>query len=325
MQYPFIQQRTKMKSKKKYHGVVVPVVTPLTKDYKLDHEAVGKIFAHLYASDVSPFFLGTTGESASLPLSVKLEYLKHAVKYKKPGTMLYAGISSNCIEESIDFGKRCFDLGIDAVAATLSSYYPLSESQMKKYFEQLANEIKGPLIIYNIPATTNMSIPVGLIDELSYHENIVAVKDSERSDERLKQSLQLWSKRKDFSHLLGWAAKSAYALIHGSDGLIPSTGNLCPSLYTNMVKAVERGEFQKAYEYQNQSDMLGNLYQADRSLGESLWALKVLLKEYGLCDSHVMPPLHPLPIEEEVKVREALKKALSKEPININLPLAHVS
>src|SRR5688500_20096489 len=106
---------------------------------------------------------------------------------------------------------------------------------MKQYLETLADAIALPLVIYNIPATTHMSIPLNLIDELSHHPNVIATKDSERSEERLKQSLELWKDRNDFSHFLGWAAKSAEALINGSDGLIPSTGNLVPEVYSEMV------------------------------------------------------------------------------------------
>lgn len=313
-----------MNIKKKYHGVIVPVITPLTRNYKLDHEAVERIFSHLYANEVSPFFLGTTGESASLSNQVKLDYLKRAAKIKKSGTMLYAGISSNCLEDSVDFAKRCFDSGIDAVATTLSCYYTLSESQMMKYFESLADQVKGPLIIYNIPATTSMSIPVKLIDELSYHENIVAVKDSERCEERLRKCLELWSERTDFSHFLGWAAKSADALINGSDGLIPSTGNLHPALYSCMTKAVDEGDHDKAYECQRLSDQLGYLYQGDKSLGESLWALKVLMQEYGLCQPHVMPPLQPLSSEEKLSLKESLQHLVQREGIQINKTLSHV-
>ena len=137
----------------------------------------------------SPFILGTTGESASLPLDIKKDYVKEAGKNKKQGTLLYAGISSNVLSESIEFAKFCADHGVDAVAATLPSYYPLTESQMKKHFEQLADTSPLPLVIYNIPATTHMSIPIAIIDELSHHPNMIATKDSERSEERLKQSL----------------------------------------------------------------------------------------------------------------------------------------
>jgi dihydrodipicolinate synthase/N-acetylneuraminate lyase len=299
-----------MDNNKKYKGIIVPAVTPLTASYAIDEMAVEKIFNNFYAHNISPFILGTTGESASLSIEIKKEYLKAAAKNKKANTVLYAGISSNIIAESIEFAKCCADNGVDAVAATLPSYYTLAEEQMKKYFEELANGIPLPLIIYNIPATTHMSIPLALIDELSHHPNIVATKDSERSDERLQQSLALWKDRNDFGHFLGWAAKSANALISGSDGLIPSTGNLFPEIYSAMLKAVYEGNNAKAYQMQALSDEYGNLYQTEKTLGESLWALKLLMKEKGLCEAIVMPPLRAMNVEEEIKLKNAFAQII---------------
>jgi dihydrodipicolinate synthase/N-acetylneuraminate lyase len=301
-----------MKKKKKYSGVIIPAITPLTSDHKLDEGAVEKIFQYFYTHNCLPFILGTTGESSSLPQSVKEAYVKTAVKNKKAGTLLYAGIASNVVSESIEFAKFCADNGVDAVAANLPSYYALTESQIKKHYEKLADACPLPLVIYNIPATTHMSIPLSIIDELSHHPNIVATKDSERSEERLKHSLELWKDREDFSHFLGWAARSAEALINGSDGLIPSTGNIVPEVYSEMVEAIGSGDHNKAYEMQKLSDIYGNLYQSGKTLGESLWALKVVMKEKGLCESIVMPPLQPLSEEEEKKLIETLKELKNK-------------
>jgi dihydrodipicolinate synthase/N-acetylneuraminate lyase len=306
-----------MKSKKKYSGVVVPTVTPLTADYKLDHDAVEKMFDNFGQHHVMPFIIGTTGEAASLPTEVKKDFIDVASKLKKSDTVLYAGIASNVLRESVELAKYCFDKGVDVVAANLPSYYSLSDDQVKKYFEQLADAVAGPLIIYNIPATTHMSIPLGIIDELSHHPNIVGTKDSERSEARLRQSLELWANREDFCHFLGWAAKSADALMGGSDGLIPSTGNLFPLIYSEMVKAVGQGDQAKAYAYQKMSDDFGDLYQKGRSLGQSLWALKVLMRESGLCQPNMMPPLQPLSAAEEIKLVTGLKEMTMTQNIHI--------
>lgn len=283
---------------KKYTGIIVPAITPLTATLQIDTNAVQKIFQQFYQHQVSPFILGTTGESASLSLDLKEQYVLAAEKNKAPNSILYAGISSNIIAESISFAKFCADHAVDAVAATLPSYYALTEAQMKIYFETLADAIPIPLIIYNIPATTHMSIPLQLIDVLSHHPNIIATKDSERSEERLQQSLELWKDRDDFGHFLGWAAKSADALIAGSDGLIPSTGNLVPEIYETMLAAVAAGNHEKAYQMQALSDVYGNLYQGGKTLGDSLWALKTLMQSKGLCEAQVMPPLQNGSLEE---------------------------
>ena len=290
-----------MRKNTKYKGVVIPAVTPLTEDFKLDKAALEKMFFNFHQNNVLPFIIGTTGEAASLSINLKQEYVKEAVKLKTKGTVLYAGIASNCFEESVDLAKYCFDNGVDVVAANLPSYYALSINDIRKYFERLVEKIQGPLIIYNIPSTTHMSIPLDVIDDLSFHPDIVGVKDSERSDERLKESLKLWSNRKDFSHFIGWGARSAEALQNGSDGLIPSTGNLYPKLYDDMYRALEKENAEKAFQLQKLSDQLGDLYQKGRLLGESLWALKVLMQEAGICKSTVMPPLQPLADENCLK------------------------
>jgi len=302
-----------MKMEKKYSGIVIPSVTPLTRDHELDRGAVERILNNFHINRVHPFILGTTGEAASLPLSLKMEFIKLAGRFKKSGDVLYVGISSNNLNESIELAEWSVDQGADVVVANLPSYYTLTESSMLKYFEQLAENIQTPLIIYNIPATTHMSIPLMAIDQLSHHDNIVGIKDSERDEERLRISIELWKNRKDFSHFLGWATKSAEALLSGSDGLVPSTGNLQPKLYADLYAAAKKNDNEKAYALQQLSDVLGNLYQQGRTLGESLWALKVLMKELRLCDPYVMPPLYEQSIEQEFKLQSGLQDILKAE------------
>lgn len=302
-----------MQHQKKYKGVVVPAVTPLTASLTIDEDAVERMLANFRQHHVTPFILGTTGESASLSLSVKQDYLKAATRLKNPGDELYVGVSSNILEESIVFADRCFESGADVVVATLPNFYPLTADQMKAYFEQLAEKVPGPLMIYNIPATVHMSIPLDVIDALSHHPNIVGLKDSERNEERLQTALQLWGQRTDFSYFAGWAAQSAQSLLKGGDGIIPSTGNFAPGLYAALYNASREGNGEVAIELQRQSDMLGNVYQGGRTLGESLWALKVLMKNAGLCETYMMPPLHQLSDEEEQIVISSLEAVMKLE------------
>lgn len=276
---------------KKYTGVIVPAITPLTEKLRLDEAAVEKLFTSFYKHHISPFILGTTGESASLSLQLKKDYVLAAEKNKKQGSLLYAGIGSNVLQESIEFASFCSLHSVDVLVATLPSYYTLTEVQMKNYFLKLADSISLPLFIYNIPATTHMSIPLAVIDELSNHNNIVGIKDSERSEERMFESLRLCKDRKDFHYILGWAAKSADALLNGADGLVPSTGNLYPEVYQKMVDAFAKNDKEQMYSMQKLSDDYGALYQANRTLGESLQALKLLMKEKELCQEYMMSPL----------------------------------
>lgn len=298
---------------------IVPVVAPLNRDLSLDEGAVARIFSYLYVNDAIPFILGTTGESPSLSNEFKEAYLRAAVANRPAGKKLYVGISSNTLADSISFANLAFELGVEEVAATLPTYYKLSDAQIEKYYLDLAESIKPSLIIYNIPATTHMSIPLNLLDRLSQHPNIVAVKDSERSLERLEQSLDLWRDRSDFKHYMGWAGGAAQALINGSAGVVPSSGNFAPAIYTDMCRAVEQGDLDSAHALQKQSNDLGALYQANRSLGESLWGLKVLMKEIGLCDAYMMPPLYALGQADEEHTVAAFHALVENEHIKLNV------
>jgi len=281
----------KLPTNKKYRGVIVPAVTPLKADHELDEWGVEKLFAFFRRHGVLPFIMGTTGEASSLPMRIRQQYIRMAARLKQPGEMLYVGISSNCLEDSVELGKFCFEEGVDVVVANLPPVYALTEGQMKQYFELLSQRVGGPLMIYNIPATTQQSIPLRVIDELSRQRNIVGIKDSERDEERLKQSLQLWSGRPDFSHFLGWAAKSSFALLNGGDGLVPSTGNIAPGIYREMMEAAEKGDVKKLADLQEQSDRMGASYQSGGTLGESLAVLKSLMHKAGICERYMMPPL----------------------------------
>lgn len=307
-----------MKKEKKYSGVVIPAVTPFTENFALDVAAVERMFDNFRKSSVIPFILGTTGEASSVPASMKKDFFKAAGRSKQGSDVLYAGISSNVFEESVELSKQAFDKGVDVVVATLPSYYALTDGGMLRYFSGLADAVNGPLMIYNIPATTHMSIPLEVIEKLSGHHNIVGLKDSERNEDRLNEALERWKDRDDFSYFLGWAAKSAHAILNGGDGLVPSTGNFHPTLYRDLYEAAKDGDKGEALNLQKLSDTLGNLYQQGRTLGESLWALKVLMKELNLCEPVVLLPLYPQAKEEEEKLKSAFQQMISNKEIVFN-------
>ncbi|MCA5004712.1 dihydrodipicolinate synthase family protein [Sphingobacterium bovistauri] len=297
---------------------IIPVISPMLEDLSLDEKAVKRIFTFLYNNNAIPFILGTTGECASLPQYFKEEYLKVAVENRPYGQKLLVGISSNIIEDSIQFANKAYSLGVETVVATLPSYYSLSEEQMENYFLKLANECHSNLIIYNIPATTHMSIPLDVIERLSHHPKIVAVKDSERSLDRLIALLEICKNREDFKHYMGWAGQSAIALLNGSSGIVPSTGNFAPNIYTQMCLAAEQGLEDRVYRLQNDSDKLGNIYQFNKSLGDSLWALKVLMKQFDLCDTYMMPPLNKDNTEEEIELISNFQDLITNNKLQFN-------
>jgi 4-hydroxy-tetrahydrodipicolinate synthase len=290
-----------------YSGICVPAVTPLDVHGVLDEGAVARLWARFGAYGIDPFILGTTGEGPSLSSAVKSAYIRLAGRLKTPGQRLFVGIGASCLEDSVALASGAFEAGADAVVSTLPSYYALDEDDMRAYFTTLADRVGGPLFLYNIPSTTHLSIPVGLVMSLAAHPNIVGLKDSERGEERLRDLLA--RKPGDFCHLLGWSARSAVALELGSNGLVPSSANLSPRLYRALYDAVRAGQTEEAARLQKVSDALGEVYQKGRSLGASLAALKAILAAKGICAPHMAPPLRALSLAPAMRAPDGTSPA----------------
>ena len=283
---------------KRFSGVVVPMVTPLNSDHSIDKDAVTRIMKLFSSNLLNPLILGTTGESSSIGEKASLDFVSEAVRSKGKGQFIYAGLVGNQVEELIKRGNLYMEIGADVVVATLPSYYSLNSSQMVDFYTLLADNINGPVMMYNIKATTQMSIPVDVVQHLSQHPNIWGLKDSERDIERMKDFIMKYKNRPDFSFFCGWGAQTAESLKLGADGIVPSTGNIAPELYRNLYQSAMLGDFISAERYQLETDKVAQIYQKGRSLGESLAALKVMMHIKSLCEKEMMPPLSKLSDEE---------------------------
>ena len=214
----------------KYNGVVVPMVTPVTPNGFLDKPAVERIIKSFVNAGVSPLLMGTTGEGNSVSTIDGQELIETAVKTAQGKITIYAGLTGNCFIEQLKQAGYYSASGADVIVATLPSYYSLTPEQMENYYLRLADSIKGPLMLYNIAATTHMSIPVDVVQRLADHPNIVGLKDSERDMERMEKCIAIAKNRDDFAYFCGWAAQSAKSLELGGNGIVPSTGNFVPGI-----------------------------------------------------------------------------------------------
>ena len=148
------------------------MVTPVTQDGQIDVEAVKRIIDFFAASGVSPLLMGTTGEGNSVSQADGQLLVETAVQTAAGRIKIYAGLTGNCFAEQVRQAEVYTALGADVIVATLPSYYALTPEQMYDYYKTLADCITGPLMLYNILATTHMSIPVDVINRLADHPNI---------------------------------------------------------------------------------------------------------------------------------------------------------
>ncbi|MCJ7544625.1 MAG: dihydrodipicolinate synthase family protein [Phycisphaerae bacterium] len=293
---------------KRRRALIVPMVTPVTEAGELDDRGLRRVVDHLLAGGVDGVFVaGTTGESASLSVEMRSRLVASAVEKVAGRAGVYASISGNNLPESLAAAREFLAMGVDALVAHLPSYFTLSDQEQYEYFKTLLDKINGPLIIYNIPQTTNIAMTVDVLKRLADHPNAAGVKDSATDPTHLAELLKRLSRREDFTIFVGNTALASKGLSQGAAGFVPSAGNLAPTLCRHLYEAVKTADWSRAKRHQAALDALGGVYQGGRSLGQSIAALKALMHEASLCGPSVLPPLQPVNAPQRKLMLDSMK------------------
>lgn len=291
-----------------HSGVIVPLVTPATADGRLDEAAATRLVDHVVSGGCGVMVCGTTGEVASLPDVVRLRYVELAVRAAARRQPVFACVAHNSFDHAVALARAHLLAGADAVVAMLPNYFKLEPAEMRDYFARLAASVPGPVYLYNMPATTGMSVPIDIIAELAGVPNIVGLKDSETTAGRREAVAERLSGRADFGLFMGSAAASVAALRLGFVGLVPSSGNLRPDWWRDLFATARAGDWSRADELQRRTDEFAAVYQQGRSLGQSLAALKAALSTRHLCSPAMFPPLTALSAAEAAALGERLAR-----------------
>jgi 2-dehydro-3-deoxy-D-pentonate aldolase len=299
-----------MNSKSKLGGAVVPLVTPATADGRIDLAAMDRLIESQIAGGVEGvLILGTTGEGPCVPQALRRPLIEHAVKTAGKRILIYANVAENSLADAIASMKDYFAAGADAVAALPPFYYPPLPAELTAWFRALLDAAPGPVVIYNIPITTHVSIPLDVIGGLVGHPNLAGIKDSENDPARHEELLKRFGGREDFSIFIGVGALMAQGLKQGADGIVPSSGNLIPKECQEQIDAARRQDWAAVDASAARQTAVTAAYQKNRTLAQSLAALKGLLHHRGVCGLHVFPPLLPLSAGELETLRVEMAEA----------------
>lgn len=283
------------------------MTTPFTADGDVDEAAVERIADRLARHELSVFALGTTGETSSIPDVQRPRVVSAALRGAAGRVPVYAGIGDNSLSDSLAAGRRYLEQGAAAVVAHMPCYYPISPEEMLNYFRLLHDGLEGDLMLYNIPQTTRMSLPLDIVEQLSGLPRVVGFKDSEATPGRLEEVAKRFGRRPRFKILMGVASLSTAALRSGFDGLVPSSGNLVPELWQQFWNHASAGRWAEAEALQQKLDSISNVLQRNRGLGGYLAALKTALAAQKMCSPFVLPPLGKLRPDEQTQVETDLR------------------
>jgi 4-hydroxy-tetrahydrodipicolinate synthase len=163
-----------------FKGAGVAIITPFTEEGAVDYPAFAKIIEDQIAGGTDAIIVcGTTGEASTLTHEEHLDCIRFCVKQVNGRIPVIAGTGSNCTETAIYLSTEAEKAGADAVLVVSPYYNKATQNGLYEHFKAIANSIKLPVILYNIPGRTGVNIQPATIVRLATDvENIVAVKDA---------------------------------------------------------------------------------------------------------------------------------------------------
>lgn len=164
-----------------FHGACTALITPF-KDGEIDFASLKDLIEFQIAGGIDALLInGTTGESATLSESEKREIIAFAVREVRGRVPIIAGTGSNDTKKALELSQYACDVGVDALLVVTPYYNKASASGLLLHYRTIAEGCEKPIILYNVPSRTGVSIPLCVLEKLSRYKNIVAIKEASGS------------------------------------------------------------------------------------------------------------------------------------------------
>jgi 4-hydroxy-tetrahydrodipicolinate synthase len=274
-------------SQRRFCGVVPPTITALDADEQLDCAGMARLVEYQIEGGVDGIFvLGTNGEGPCLRDAVRQQVCEVAVETARGRVPVIAGVLQPSTARIVDDIKLLEGTGIAAVVATSPYYFGgYNDDELVGHYRRLADATDLPILVYNIPQNTKVSIKAGAVLKIAEDPRIAGIKDSS-GDWTEVQRLILERPREDFVILQGNQQMAAISLVLGADGLVPGFANVHPRLIADLYAAARRGATAEAFEIQKQVDAFLRI--RGRA---TLHGTKLLAAHLGLIQPHLTSPL----------------------------------
>jgi 4-hydroxy-tetrahydrodipicolinate synthase len=276
-----------------FKGLSAFPITPTDPDGRVEERALERLVLRLVEAGVDSIgLLGSTGTYAYLTRDSRRRAIETGLKAADGRCPLMVGIGALRTDDAVRFGEDARAVGADAVLLAPVSYTPLTDDEVAQHFMTVASEVGLPLCIYNNPTTTHFTFSDTLLARLSQTPNIVAVKNPAPPADQVGGELSALRTRTPSAFSLGYSGdwRATEALIAGGDAWYSVLAGLFPRPCLEIVKAIDRGDTDKARGLDRRLQPLWDLFQEFSSLRVVYAAANLL----GLCASQPPRPILPL-------------------------------
>ena len=224
-----------------FEGVGVALATPFTHN-EVDFDALRRHVKYLLDNNAKSIVVnGTTAENPTLTDEEKDQILEVVVNVVDGLVPVIAGTGTNNTQKSIQASVRAREIGADAIMLITPYYNKTNQRGLIAHFTTIADAVKLPVVLYNVPSRTNMTIDAETVETLSENEYIVALKDATNDFdylEDLKQRLNL----DEFALYSGNDDNIVDYFNQGGHGVISVVANVIPNAFQSLYDAKQNDE-----------------------------------------------------------------------------------
>ena len=295
-------------------GVVVPILTPLSVDERVDTGSLKRLVDYLIDNGVHGIWVsGTTGEFANLSEAERVRSVETVVGRVAGRVPVIGNISASSTALSVSMANAVRESGLDGIAATPPYYYPSSQGELLDHYRHIQDRVGLPLWVYNIPQTVKTAVAPETIATLASEGAVTGVKDSSGAGELLAQ-LNVLCEQGELSLLrfLGTIFRVTSAGSLGADGVIPGIANLVPGVCSRGWEAGEAGDAETVRDCNAQliaATKIQRVAAGGSANAASFAGMKAALKLMGVLDHDtVSRPMRSLTAEEKQQIPAILKE-----------------
>lgn len=285
-----------------FKGAGVAIVTPMYDNEEVNYDKLGELLEEQIARGTDAIIIcGTTGEASTLTHEEHLAVIKYAVEKVNHRVPVIAGTGSNATDTAIYLSTEAEKYGADALLLVTPYYNKATQKGLKLHFSKIAESVKLPIILYNVPSRTGCNLQPETIVWLAEHvENIVGVKEASGN---ISQVAKLMSLAKGNVELYSGNDDQIVPIMAlGGSGVISVLSNVAPELAHDIATTYLEGDVKKSCKLQLQAIELIDALFCEVNPIPVKTALNLMGKEVG----PLRAPLCTMEAANEEKLRKAL-------------------
>ncbi len=227
-----------------FEGSIVAIVTPF-KGGKVDEKALGDLIEwHISRGTNAIVPCGTTGESATLEYDEHYRVIEITVKAANKRVPVIAGTGANSTDETVMITKKAKKLGADAALLVAPYYNKPTQEGLYRHYKTVAEAVKMPIVLYNVPGRTAVNILPPTVARLSEVRNIVAIKEATGDMKQVSEVIRLCGGK--MAVISGDDFTTLPLLALGGTGVISVTANVAPREVSEMCRLWREGKHSEA-------------------------------------------------------------------------------